>query len=79
MSKTMAIIENEIVVNVVSCSDLTNETDTLKDIAELPVMIGDTCSEGKYYRNGEQILNAYDKLAMYESAIDELYQEVAAE
>lgn len=76
MAKSMARIENEIVVNVEWCSDRTSETETLKNIGDRIIEVGDTYAEGKYYREGEEILTTADKLAEYEALINELYAEV---
>lgn len=76
MAKSMARIEDGIVVNVEWCSDLTAETDTLKNIADRLVEVGDTYSDGKFYRDGEEILTSAEKLAEYEALINELYAEV---
>ena len=77
MAKSMARIENGVVVNVEWCSDRTSETDTLKNIEDRLIELGDTYSEGKFYRDGEEILTTADKLAAYEELINELYAEVA--
>lgn len=57
MAKTMARLENGVVVNIEWLSDRTAETDCLKEAFDYPVEIGDTYSEGRYYRNGEVVLN----------------------
>ena len=76
MAKNMARIENGIVVNVEWCSDKMSETNTLINIEDRPVKIGDTYKEGKFYRNGEEIFTpleeAQKKNAEYESALAEI-------
>ena len=76
MAKTMALIENGVVANMLWCSDSEPETDILLDPAGLPVAIGDTCSNGKFYRNGVEILTpleeALKKNAEYEAALSEI-------
>ena len=78
MAKSMARIENGVVTNVEWYSDRSSETDTLKDIEDRLIEVGDTYSEGKFYRDGEEILTTADKLAAYEALINELYAEVTA-
>ena len=78
MAKSMARIENGTVVNIEWCSDRMEETDTLKNIGDRIIKVGDTYSEGKFYRDGEKILSTADKLAEYEALINELYSEVTA-
>lgn len=61
MAKTMAIIDNNSVVNTVWCSDYTPETDVQKDPGERFVSIGDTYSDGKWYRDGVEILTPLEQ------------------
>lgn len=56
MAKTMALIDNGIVSNVIWCSDSEHQTDALIDLADRPVGIGDTFLDGKFYRDGEEVL-----------------------
>ena len=76
MAKSMALIENGTIVNMLWCSDSEPETDILLDPAGLPVAIGDTYSNGKFYRGGVEILTpleeALKKNAEYESALTEI-------
>lgn len=82
MAKTMAVITQGVVTNVIWCSDYTQETDTRKDPADRPVGIGDTYSDGKWYRDGVEILtpleeaqlnakNLQDQMAELDSAYRE--------
>ena len=84
MAKTMAIIDNEVVVNMIWCNDNTPDTETQKDPGDRPVGIGDTYSDGKWYRDGTEILtpleDALAKIASLEtenadmrSALDAIY------
>ena len=50
MAKSMALIENGTVANMLWCSDSEPETDILINPADRPVGIGDTYSNGKFYR-----------------------------
>lgn len=76
MAKSMALIENGTVTNMLWCSDSQSETDTLIDPADRPAAIGDTYSGGKFYRDGVEILTpleeALKKNAEYESALTEI-------
>lgn len=56
MAKSMALIDDGIVVNVLWCSDNAKSTDSLIDIADRPVGIGDTYADGKFYRAGVEVL-----------------------
>lgn len=76
MAKSMALIENGTVANMLWCSDSEPETDILLDPADRPVGIGDTYSNGKFYRDGVEILTpleeALKKNTEYESALTEI-------
>lgn len=76
MAKSMARIENGLVINVLWCSDSEPETENLIAPADRPVAIGDTYSDGKFYRDGVEILTpleeALKKNAEYESALTEI-------
>ena len=76
MAKSMALIENGAVANMLWCSDSEPETATLVNPADHPVAIGDTYSDGKFYRDGEEILTpleeALKKNAEYEAALSEI-------
>lgn len=69
MAKSMARIDNGIVVNVEWCSDRASETDTLKDAGDRFVAIGDTYADGHFYRAGEMIMSTAEKLADAETAL----------
>ena len=76
MAKSMALIENGAVTNVLWCSDSEPETDTLINPADRPVAIGDAHSNGKFYRDGVEVLTpleeALKKNAEYETALTEI-------
>ena len=76
MAKTLALIENAIVTNILWCSDSQLETDTIINPADRPVGMGDTYSNGKFYRDGVEILapleEAQKKNTEYESALTEI-------
>lgn len=73
MAKSMVLIENGTVVNVLWCSDREPETETLIDPGERPVCIGDTYADGNFYRDGEKVLtpleDANKRLADAEKAL----------
>lgn len=76
MAKNMASVTNGIVTNVIWCSDFEPETDTIINPADRPVAIGDTYSDGKFYRDGVEILTpleeAQKQIAEYEAALAEI-------
>lgn len=61
MAKTMEVIDAGIVINTIWCSDYTPETDICKDPGDRPVGIGDTYSDGKWYRDGVEILTPLEQ------------------
>ena len=76
MAKSMALIENGTVANMLWCSDSQPETDTRINPEDLAVGIGDTYSNGKFYRGEVEILTpleeALKKNAEYEAALSEI-------
>lgn len=62
MAKSMARIENSVVVNVEWCSDRAEETDTLKNIGDRHVVSGDTYKDGYFWRDGEKVLSETEEL-----------------
>lgn len=76
MAKTMAIVSAGTVANIIWCSDYEPETDMRKDPGDRPVGIGDTYSDGRWYRDGVEILTpmeeALKKNAEYEAALSEI-------
>lgn len=60
MAKNMARIENGIVTNIEWRADLDLETDGLKNVYDLPVEVGDSYSDGKFYRGSEVVLSALE-------------------
>lgn len=61
MAKTMAVIDNGVVINMEWCDDYTPETETQKDPGDRPVGIGDTYTDGKWYRDGTEILTPLEQ------------------
>ena len=76
MAKSMALIENGTVANMLWCSDSEPETDILINPADRPVGIGDTYSNAQFYRGVVEILTpleeALKKNAEYEAALSEI-------
>ena len=76
MAKSMALIENGTIANMLWCTDSEPETESLINPADRPVAIGDTYSNGKFYRDGTEILTpleeAQKKITEYESALTEI-------
>lgn len=76
MAKSMALIENGTVTNMLWYSDSQPETDTIINPADRPVGIGDTYSNGKFYRDGVEILTPLEEAlktnAEYEAALSEI-------
>lgn len=56
MAKNMARISEDLVVNVEWCSDKQAQTDTLINLSDRPVAIGDTYDGADFYRDGEKVL-----------------------
>lgn len=83
MAKTMAALENGDVVNMIWCSDSQSETDTLKNVDDRPVGIGDTYADGKFYRDDAEILTpleeAEKKNREYEAALSEIEKALGVE
>lgn len=76
MAKNMALIENGIVTNILWCSGDEPEEDTLVDVGECRVRIGDTWESGKFFRNGEEVLSPLEEVQRrngeYEAALFEI-------
>ena len=56
MAKNMALVSDGVVVNILWCSDKAAQTGTIIDPDGRPVGIGDTYSDGKFYRDGKEVL-----------------------
>lgn len=76
MAKTMARIAGGIVTNLEWYSDYTPETQDLKNALDIPVSIGDTYREGKFFRQGAEVRppleEAYDTIAEFDTAMREI-------
>lgn len=69
MAKSMARIKDGIVINIEWCSDDAAETETLKNAEGRAIEMGDTYSDGRFYRNGNIIMSTAEKLADAERAL----------
>ena len=76
MAKNMARIEDGVVTNIEWCSDEIIQTDTLIDIEDRLINIGNTYIEGKFYDNDIEVLTEkeilYKQLVEYEKELAEL-------
>lgn len=76
MGKSMARIQNGVVVNIEWVSDDTVETENLKNIYGLHIRIGDTYSNCNFYRDNNRILSFRERtqnmLTSYDNALTEI-------
>ena len=76
MAKSMAVVNNGVVSNIIWCADNTQQTAAWLNCDDRPVAIGDTYSGGKFYRDGVEILTppeeAQKQIAEYEAALSEI-------
>lgn len=56
MAKTMALVADGIVANILWCADNAAPADSLISVADRPVSIGDAYADGKFYRGGAEVL-----------------------
>ena len=68
-----AIVTGGAVTNVIALRE-TNAGDFPGAVAlhDRPVGIGDTYSEGKFYRDGEEVLTAQEEIEQYKAALQAL-------
>lgn len=68
-----AIIENNTVTNVIALRE-TNAGEFPGAVAlhDRPVGIGDTYSDGKFYRDGAEVLTAQEEIEQYKAALQTL-------
>lgn len=76
MAKPMAVVNDGVVSNIIWCADNTPQSDTWVNCDDRPVAIGDTYSDGKFYRGGVEILTpleeAQKQITEYEAALAEI-------
>ena len=76
MAKSMARIENGVVINIEWCSEETIQTETLVNIEDRVVRVGDVYIDEKFYNNGVEVLTEKEimqkRLSEYEELLAEL-------
>lgn len=76
MGKTMARIENGVVINLLWVDDDIVDTDELKNVYDLQINVGDTYTNNKFYHNGIEVLTFRKQmqkmLTDYDSALTEI-------
>lgn len=76
MAKSMAVVDDGVVSNIIWCADNTPQSDTWVNCDDRPVAISDTYSDGKFYRGGVKILTpleeAQKQISEYEAALSEI-------
>ena len=62
MAKNMARLDGSgVVVNVEWWGDSTKDTETLISVYDRPVAVGDSYDDGKFYRNGAEVLTPMEE------------------
>lgn len=75
MAKNMAKLDdNGYVINIEWCSDETQETVFLKEIDNFLISIGDTYKDGKFYRDGSELLTPYQELLRNQGELFDSYE-----
>lgn len=75
MAKNMARLnDNGYVINIEWCSDETQETVFLKEIDNFLISIGDTYKDGKFYREGNELLTPYQELLRNQEELFNSYE-----
>ena len=78
----MARIQNGVVVNLEFFDSYARETDTLRNVYDLMIEIGDTYADGKFFRNGVEMIShresIYKMLRDYDSALTNIAAYVSA-
>ncbi len=72
-----ALIDNGIVTNIIALNDRNaNDFPASVKLGDRPVGIGDTYTDGKFYRDGEEVLTqmeqAQAEIDAYKAALNEL-------
>lgn len=78
MAKTMALLDGDTVVNTLWCRENEPETDSLKEIGDHPVGIGDTYADGRWYRDGAEILTPLEQSLLLNEAYEQALSEIEA-
>lgn len=56
MAKSMAVVNDNVVSNIIWCADNATETNIWVNCGDRPVAIGDTYVDGKFCRDGVEVL-----------------------
>ena len=77
---TYALIENGIATNIIYLHPMNaDEFPNAVEIGELPIQIGDSYADGKFYRDGKEITIMQEQTYTLDQAANLLAQEVANE
>lgn len=76
MAKSMAVVNDGVVSNIIWCANNTPQSDTWVNCDDRPVAIGDTYIDGKFYRGDVEVLTPLEEAqkqnAEYEAALSEI-------
>ena len=78
MGKTVARVENGVVVNLEWVNDDVANTDDLKNVYDLHVNIGDTYENDKFYRDGVEVITFRKQIQNMLSDYDATLTEIAS-
>lgn len=72
-----ALVENGVVVNVIWLNDKNaGDFPTAVKLGDRPATIGDTCTDGRFYRDGVEVLTALEQaqaeIDSYKFALNEM-------
>ncbi len=77
---TYALIENGIATNIIYLHPMNaDEFPNAVEIGELPIQIGDSYADGKFFRDGKEITITQEQTYTLDQAANLLAQEVANE
>ena len=77
---TYALIENGIATNIIYLHPMNaDEFPNAVEIGELPIQIGDSYADGKFFRDGKEITITQEQIYTLDQAANLLAQEVANE
>jgi hypothetical protein len=77
MAKTMAIIKDGIVINLVWVDDNSIETEELKNTYNLHVRVGDVYSNNSYYRDSVKLITHREQLTKNIKDYDSVLTDIA--
>ena len=77
---TYALIENGIATNIIYLHPMNaDEFPNAVEIGDLPIQIGDSYADGKFFRDGKEITITQEQIYTLDQAANLLAQEVANE